>query len=218
MKYVEKQESPTFFEDWKEANDVETPEKAALKIWDILRNPEKGMLRTHLLKEQGYLCCYCYCTQRLIDNPLKTKIEHLYPKDDEKYPEKRFTYENLMLACNGGERDDPVIQHCDAKKGNQEPTLVHPFQHDCAEQFIYNALGEIDGDSTDAKTTITVLGLDIPKLNRLRAKAIGEFILQVNLESEEELNTELQLLTTKVDDKYGKFCTAVFQFIKNGYG
>ena len=36
MKHIQKQNSPQFFEDWKVANEVERPEKAALKIWDKL--------------------------------------------------------------------------------------------------------------------------------------------------------------------------------------
>jgi len=235
MKHIEKQASPQFFEDWKLANDVETPEKAKLEKWSILQNPEKKVLRTHLLKEQGYLCCYC---NQLIEDapndtlPLRAKIEHLDPKDKEKYPEKKFTYENLLVACNGGERDKPkkleesekldesemlvlpVLQHCDTKKGNKEKTPIHPLQHDCEEFFIYKKSGKIEGASEEANTTICKLGLDIPKLNLLRKTAINFFIDQHLMKSEEEITLELQLLVTKVEDKFSPFCMAVYKFIK----
>jgi len=217
MKYIDKQTSPQFFENWKKNNDVETPEKAALKNWGILQKPEKGMLREHLLKEQGYLCCYCnqsIKTEPIDTLPLRAKIEHLEPKDEDKYPEKKFTYENLLLACNGGERDRPVVQHCDTKKGNKEPTPIHPLQHDCEEFFIYKKSGEIEGISEDANTTICKLGLDIPKLNLLRKTAINFFIDQYLMKSEEEITLELQLLVTKVEDKFSPFCMAVYKFIK----
>jgi len=215
MKHIQKQNSPQFFEDWKVANEVETPEKAALKIWDKLQNPEKEQLRIHLLKEQGYLCCYC--NQAIKNDPLRTKIEHLYPKDKEKYPERKFTYDNIMLACNGGERDKPVVQHCDTKKGNNEPTAIHPLKSNCAELFLYNALGEIDEISDEAHTTISDLGLYIDKLNTLRKIAIDTFIEEHLSKTDEDIAFELQLLVTKIEEKFSPFCTAVYQFIKNNY-
>lgn len=238
MKYIHKEASPTLFEDWKKANEVETPEKAKLKIWDILQNPEKKALRTHLLKEQGYLCCYC--NQLIEVDPidtisLRSKIEHLYPKDEKKYPEKKFTYDNLLVACNGGQRDKPddlvklldlddseelgkiVKEHCDTKKGNKEPSPIHPLQENCETFFKYNALGEIEGKSEEANTTISVLGLDIDKLNILRKKAIDTFIDKHLSKSDEEILFELQLLTTKVEDKFNPFCIAIYKYIKNNY-
>jgi len=80
MKYIEKQASPTFFENWKKENSP--------TIWNDLKNPQKKIFREHLLQEQDYLCCYC--NQAIPDHPLRTKIEHLYPKDEDKYPEKNI--------------------------------------------------------------------------------------------------------------------------------
>jgi len=220
MKYIQRQTSPPFFEDWKKANDVETPEKAVFKKWDILLNPVKNDLRTHLLKEQGYLCCYC--NQLIEAEPLdtisqRTKIEHLHPKDKEKYPEKKFTYGNLLVACKGGEKDKPVVQHCDAKKGGEEPTPIHPLQKNCEVFFEYNVFGEINGSTPEEIKTISVLGLDIAKLNLLRKKAIDTFIEEHLTKPDEEILTELQFLTTKVEDKFNPFCIAISQFIKNNY-
>jgi len=220
MKYIQKQAGPQFFEEWKKANEVETPEKAVLKKWNILQNPEKKALREHLLKEQGYLCCYC---NQLIESdptetlPLRVKIEHLNPKDKDKYPEKKFTYENLLVACNGGERDKPVVQHCDTKKDNEEKTPIYPLQKKCEELFEYNALGEIEGITPEETKTISVLGLDIAKLNLLRQEAIDTFIEEHLSKPDEEIVTELKLLITKIDDRFSPFCIAVLKFIKNNY-
>ena len=54
MKYIQKGEEPTSFTDWKsKANQDWQP------TWDVLRASEKRDLHNALLKEQGYICCYC---------------------------------------------------------------------------------------------------------------------------------------------------------------
>lgn len=209
MKHIEKGDSPEFFEEWKGENDP--------TVWNALQNPQKGDLRKHLLEEQGYLCCYC--NQGIIDHPLRTKIEHFYPKDQDKYPEKMFEYSNLLLSCNGGERDAPPrTLHCDSKKGGDEPSPISPLKSDCADFFQYGSNGKMGGTNTDATTTITDLGLDIEKLKILRKTAINNYFeLFVDEADEEELAGLLEDLEEKVDGKFAPFCKAIQYVLKELY-
>ena len=210
MKYIDKGASPVFFEDWKRENNPTNWE-------NDLQNPKKRELRDHLLKEQGYICCYC--NQRIENNPLRTKIEHFYPKDAHKYPELMFEYGNLLVACYGGTRDAPPrTLHCDSKKGNKEPSPISPLQINCADFFRYGSNGKIVGTDTDATNTIEELGLDIEKLKILRKRAINEYFeIFVEEANEEELEELLMDLEQKVDGKFTPFCKAIQYVLRELY-
>ena len=62
-------------------------------IWNILPQDIKNELADQLLKEQGYICCYC--GQRI--NRDTMAIEHFYPKS--KYKSEMFDYQNLFASC-----------------------------------------------------------------------------------------------------------------------
>ena len=62
-------------------------------IWNILPQDVKNELADQLLKEQGYICCYC--GQRI--NRDTMAIEHFYPKS--KYKSEMFDYQNLFASC-----------------------------------------------------------------------------------------------------------------------
>ena len=85
MRYIKKQQTPQKFSDWKaQANEAWQP------FWNSkatnFQKPEKESVHKSLLKEQGYICCYC---QRRID--LKNShIEHFKPKDY--YPKLSLEY------------------------------------------------------------------------------------------------------------------------------
>ncbi|MDM8565414.1 hypothetical protein QUF74_07150 [Candidatus Halobeggiatoa sp. HSG11] len=54
MKYINKGKEPIEFAEWKGlANENWQPS------YDDLQNPEKTIVRTALMEEQGYICCYC---------------------------------------------------------------------------------------------------------------------------------------------------------------
>ena len=84
------------------------------KLWKL--GLDKSVLRQDLHKEQGGICCYC--CQKLsfqIDNNKfdhHTKIEHFLIKsapdvdksqEKQAFRERLYNYDNLMLACAGGE-------------------------------------------------------------------------------------------------------------------
>ena len=84
------------------------------KLWDL--HLDKSVLRQDLHKEQEGICCYC--CQKLIfqldENKFDhhTKIEHFVIKSasdvdssqrKQAFRERLYNYDNLMLACAGGE-------------------------------------------------------------------------------------------------------------------
>ena len=73
----------------------------------------KDIIRTALLKEQGYLCAYCM--SRIKDDRNLTKIEHYVARNDE----NELDYKNLLAVCKGNEGEHYNKQHCDTRKGSK---------------------------------------------------------------------------------------------------
>ncbi len=79
-------------------------------------------LRTALLREQGYICCFCnkvidhqsegqYSKRELADLP--EEIEHMRPVKH--YPKLALDYENLVISCRGVRGTGK--ETCNASKG-----------------------------------------------------------------------------------------------------
>ena len=82
MRYIQKGEEPECLAKWKAKwKALENEEGKSLYInYDNFLNPEKAELHDCLLREQGYICCYCGIG---IDRNY-SHIEHLKPQS--KYP------------------------------------------------------------------------------------------------------------------------------------
>jgi len=180
VKHIIKGKSPEQFERWKAAN--------APKFWDDLpgklppeNRREEGVeyyskeeLRETMLEEQGYACCYC--EMPVSNHPLIAKIEHIEPREGDTQTEHIFDFYNLAVSCNGGERDPkPKVLHCDTQKGDQLIPLS-PLDQRCETEITFTIEGKISGLTADARDTISVLNLHIPKLNNLRKEAIAGYI------------------------------------------
>lgn len=179
MKHIIKGESPEGFESWKAADQPTS--------WDEFKGTlpsenkrEEGVayyskveLREVLLEEQGHTCCYC---EMQIFNSPNSKIEHIEPREGDTQTERIFDYSNLVLSCNGGERDPkPKTLHCDTKKDNNY-IKISPLDPRCETEITFTIEGKISGLTTNAQDSISVLNLHIPKLNNLREAAIAGFI------------------------------------------
>lgn len=81
-------------------------------------NLDKNELRSSLLNEQGYICCYCMCRIPEKDNTPGCKIEHYLCQS--KNVELELDYKNLMASCMGNERFPEHIQTCDTFKGDKK--------------------------------------------------------------------------------------------------
>ncbi|MCK6592583.1 MAG: TIGR02646 family protein [Polyangiaceae bacterium] len=131
----------------------------------------KGDLRSALLAEQGYLCCYC---MRSIDAK-DTRIEHRLPR--ESYPERQFSYSNLLAACPGGEGLEPELQHCDVSKKNQEITLDPADPARDVEAIIrYSVSGAIESDDEQIRRDLDqTLRLNLGWLKDKRQETLRGF-------------------------------------------
>lgn len=178
--------------------------------WDRLSSNIKDILREEICKEQGYICCYC--ERRLAEKDFH--IEHLMPKDRNKFPERQLDYDNLLCSCQLElEKGEP--RHCGNSKGSwfQENNFVSPLNPDCEKKFKYTFDGYIepvDENDEPTITTIEKLRLGIDKLNKLREKAIEPFI-EIPLSDKELKKLVTGYLRNKTINggKYNEFYTTI---------
>ena len=181
----------------------------------------RDIFKRSLIREQGYVCCYCGCSIESDD----VTIEHVLPKGNVRYRHLVGEYQNLLVSCKGG-RDIPqdpstgtplytrsyYLQHCDASKREDE-IPIKPYDKDCESRFTYELDGTISYDptDTDAHTTISVLQLNCPYLEHLRKDEIEKAIYdeEGNMLSSEELEKQFNRMMSK--DKDGHYHT--FHFV-----
>jgi uncharacterized protein (TIGR02646 family) len=184
---------------------------------DDCRGEVKTQLHNALLKEQGYICCYC----QMNITKENSHIEHLKPRSI--YPNLALDYKNLLASCQR-ERERREPQHCGVKKDDwyDEDLMVSPLNENCAGFFRYSPSGEIlPTDESDkqeaAKTTIEKLGLGIEKLRLMRSAAIDGALLAIEgLTDEEKLLFAQGYEQPDPDGQYLPFCTAI-AYILNQY-
>lgn len=187
MKRIVKNPVPLAFENWKmqerPTNWGNLPSKSMPEARQEagIHYYSKEELRQALLQEQGFICCYC---MQRISNAPTTKIEHLEPREGDSETERIFDYHNLLVSCNGGEKDPkPKTLHCDTFKGNKSIALT-PLQPACEQAITFTTNGQIIARSPAATTTIKNLNLAIPKLNNQRSAAIAGFIYEDSAQTE----------------------------------
>jgi len=164
-----KQHEPGEFTQWKALeNDNWKP------TFENLSGSVKQAVKHALMHEHGYICCYC--EQRVDDD--NSHIEHFRPRSDPGVDPLDFA--NMLCSCQN-RLSRKVPRHCGSLKGDwfDEYLTVSPFAYDCEQRFNYTGDGRIlpaDPSDEAATTTITKLGLDIPKLNDMRKKVIEPFL------------------------------------------
>ena len=169
MKHVQKGNEPLVFSDWKAiANEDWQP-----TYYDLSGETKKAV-KTALMQEQGYLCCYC---ERRIDDD-DSHIEHFRPQSHADVDSLDFS--NLLCSCQN-QLQKGVPRHCGNLKDYWfvPELLVSPFDPGCESRFAFTGDGGIKpmhNIDTGAAETIKRLGLDLPKLNALRASAIEPFL------------------------------------------
>lgn len=168
MKYIVKGREPNVFVAWKA---LESPEWTP--TYGDLRGAEKQAVKTALMQEQGYLCCYC--ERQLSDDD--SHIEHFKPQHLADVDP--LDYSNLLCSCQN-RLDKGVPRHCGNLKGDwfDAHLLVSPVAPDSEARFSYTADGRIHPSEDDAAAIATIehLGLDIPKLVSMRSAAIDPFL------------------------------------------
>ena len=148
MKYINRQQSPSNFETWKQKNNNAN--------WnDFQGTDEYRAVKGSLICQQDNLCGYCEIVIQMTDS----HIEHL--KDKHNYPLDKFNYNNFIASC----------QHTDSCGHNKGtgyfPKFVSPFDNNCEQKFTYTRNGKIipsDENDSDARDTINILGLNCKRL------------------------------------------------------
>jgi uncharacterized protein (TIGR02646 family) len=201
MKHIVKNQDTPEFDEWKaSANDDWQP------TYKDLRGAIKEEVKNSLMKEQGYICCYC--ERRLTDDG--SHIEHFNPRSNNAV--NPLDYANMLCSCqNRLEQGEP--RYCGHLKGDwfDNLLLVSPLDPDCEGHFAYTGDGEIKPtkNSDDAaRTTIKKLGLNINKLSALRRKAIEPF-LDENLSAREFSQFVSGYLIKNTDERFIEFWTTI---------
>lgn len=243
MRFIRKGLEPESFTEWKNLeNENWSP------TWDSLQAPEKKDLHCALVREQGYICCYCGSRIRRSTS----HVEHLQPRSlcNER---QKLDYNNMLTSCNCGFQQAGISEcedvdaehaieeaglqtplaladalHCGYKKANwyDEYVLVSPLDPECASFFRYWSDGRLTGSADPAKQlrgteTIEQLGLNCKKLKRLRFEATYRALDGLNLEA---LSTEeRRRLVHGFDghDAEGRltpFCAAIVSVLRQEFG
>jgi uncharacterized protein (TIGR02646 family) len=215
VKYIKKGEEPESFKTWK-ALARTTPNWG----YSYLQNPEKRELHEALIREQGYICCYC--GMRITWE--SSHIEHLKPQSLPD-PDLSVDYTNLLASCQR-EREPKKPIHCGVAKDDwyDENLMVSPLKQNCKDFFIYTDDGQIlatDASEKNAAATKTIkqLRLDIPKLKAMREEVIKNLLVGIDVFTltEEEKQKLLQgFEQPDANGQYQEFCGAI-AYILNQY-
>jgi len=215
VKYINKGEEPESFKTWK-ALARTTPNWGYI----YLQNPEKRELHEVLIREQGYICCYC--GMRIIRE--SSHIEHLKPQSTTN-PDLTLEYTNLLASCQR-DREPKKPIHCGIAKDDwhDEDLMVSPLQPNCEDFFIYADDGQILAtDALEKKaaatTTIDRLCLNIPKLIAIRKEVIQNLLADIEigeLTDEERQKLVQGFEQPDANGRYEEFCAAI-AYILNQY-
>jgi len=203
VKKITKATEPKTLTDWKSQDRM-----SHRPNWNRVPALIKGNVHSALLREQGFLCCYCE-TSITEGN---SHIEHFRPRSNNKFKDFQLSYDNRLCSCiRDPEYGDPL--HCGHRKGSwfDEALLISPLATDCENRLRFTAHRNVLARHNDlaAKTTIERLGLDIPKLRALRRAAL-ETMIEANLS---DSDIETLLATKKEDGSFLEFHTTVRQVL-----
>lgn len=165
MKHVTKGRPAPEFDAWKVSGDANWAPG-----YGDLQNPQKRKLHESLLREQGWVCCYCGRQIDLHDS----HIEHFRPQ--ERYAELALNYENLHASCIRETQPGKPL-HCGHAKGADfdEALQISPLDAQCESRFAYTLDGGImPSDTTDVQAAymIELLRLDIAFLRNRRSAEV----------------------------------------------
>jgi uncharacterized protein (TIGR02646 family) len=166
MRKVAKNTEPPEFITWKSKTNNDW-----LPSYGGLQNPEKRLLHTALLNEQGQACCYCGRAISLDDS----HIEHFRPQETRE--DLALEYGNLYASCIRETKLEASL-HCGHAKSNDfdESKAISPQDVECERRFMYSAqdgaIYPTNESDESAKFMTSLLRLDITFLNGRRAEAL----------------------------------------------
>ena len=180
--------------------------------------PDKDKLRESLLKEQGYIFCYCMSRIKLDE----MKIDHWQPQT--KYISRQLDYRNLLGACMGNQGARPQNQHCDTRKGHSEIT-VNPIEGDknCENLIKYRPDGKIYSDDVSVNHDLNeTLNLNLGFLKTNRSDALFLVIRKLDEKfpnktwAKISVQKEIDKLNTKDENGfYDAYCQFIVSYLKS---
>ncbi|MDO9517070.1 MAG: retron system putative HNH endonuclease [Methanosarcinaceae archaeon] len=180
--------------------------------YEYLNDPEKREVKDSLMKEQGFICCYC--ERQLTDDD--SHIEHFNPQSNKAVD--TLDYTNMLCSCQDQlKKGEP--RHCGVLKDNwfDKDLLISPLDSNCEGRFVYTADGKIQpANESDYAATMTIekLKLDIGILNDFRKKAIEPF-LDEDLGDSDFLKFVNGYLKKNSDDTFNEFWTTIdYMFVQ----
>ena len=172
---------------------------ANLEKFDDSPSIVKDDLRSKLLEEQGYICCYCM--ERI--GFRKSKIEHFKPRS--LFRSEQLDYFNLFVACHGGEGQNKNEQHCDTKKANNllnNIKLLKNIESDIA----YKKDGCIFSKNTAIEKELNdVLNLNYINLKKNRADVLYQVLLELEKNNWTTSNLKTNLRKYQTENSKGKY-------------
>jgi uncharacterized protein (TIGR02646 family) len=189
---------------------------------------EKDELRMALLKEQGFICCYC---MRRIQEATegKMKIEHFKAfsiyNGKEGYSDLTIDFKNLLGSCKGGENSREHLKHCDKSKQNDE-ILLNPTDKNMMQKIRFSSNGtvfiseESDLDKTLNNDLNDSLNLNIQTLTEERRKIWSILDLQIKKEfgtkalTKGFINQKLKEVSTRVNGKFEPMCQIMVYYLE----
>ncbi len=189
MRFIEKKQTP---------ESLITAQKEN-RLYDDLLIESKNEIRDNLLKEQGYICCYC---MKEIDEH-KMKIEHY--KAQSEFEDLQLDFKNMLGACSGVIQETQktkLTQHCDSAKGNKVLELLNPTNSSkkhFIDQLKYARNGRIFSQNPIVQKEIDeVLKLNINYLKRRRASIMKETVEGI-MRKEKKGKVSKSFLTNKIE-------------------
>lgn len=159
-----KSKAPAQLRDW-----IRQSEPVTGKVWKELPGEVKSAVRTRLHTDQRGFCCYCYT---LVTDDDASHIEHMEPQSDG----NRFDWDNLALACEGGNRSGNPA-HCDHAKQDQNLHTVHAYRAPVVRCVRLRSTGKLTVDGEARRDVEDVLNLNARHLQRIRQGALSSAAL-----------------------------------------
>ncbi len=147
--------------------------------------PIKDAIRTALLGDQLWLCCYCLRRIRWkkaedgVPPVIEMKVEHW--QSQEHHPELQLAWTNMLGACLGGEGSPRADHTCDTRKGDQVLAL-NPLDHAHVSTLQCTSTGRLE--STDPRFQGDIderLGLNHPILTSERKRILHRSTQQLRV-------------------------------------
>ena len=164
-------------------------------------------LKESLLREQGYICCYCM--SRI--SAERMKVEHFRPR---RYTESVMEYGNLLAACLGISNQ---YRHCDTNKADQEIS-INPTDHRCESIISYRSNGKVKFSEEYRADIEDTLNLNNPILIANRKAALDatlDLLKQVDRGfSTGSIEKTLAKFQSKDrDGRYSPFCQVILWWL-----